>query len=104
MPLCIPWQTDNDGKLVVTQSEQLTKGGKYKWVPFGAGRHRCIGFEFAQVGGATRLWAARQSPYPALPCLSYLAVKNVGPWSSPPVLPVASHTRGVRCFLSRSSL
>eukprot|EP01147_Barroeca_monosierra_P000814 gene814-4096_t len=36
-------------KLVVTQGEQLSKGGKFKWVPFGAGRHRCIGFEFAQI-------------------------------------------------------
>lgn len=25
------------------------QGGKFKWVPFGAGRHRCIGFEFAQI-------------------------------------------------------
>jgi len=25
------------------------KTNVYKWVPFGAGRHRCIGFEFAQI-------------------------------------------------------
>eukprot|EP00045_Choanoeca_perplexa_P008241 m.75954 g.75954 ORF g.75954 m.75954 type:complete len:538 (+) comp14413_c0_seq1:91-1704(+) len=41
-------KTEN-GKLVVTAGEQITKGGKFKWVPFGAGRHRCIGFEFAQL-------------------------------------------------------
>ncbi|EDQ86357.1 uncharacterized protein MONBRDRAFT_38433 [Monosiga brevicollis MX1] len=40
---------EEDGKLVVTEGEQITKGGKFKWVPFGAGRHRCIGFGFAQV-------------------------------------------------------
>ena len=34
---------------MVTQAEQLEKGGKFKWVPFGAGRHRCIGFGFAQL-------------------------------------------------------
>eukprot|EP00050_Salpingoeca_kvevrii_P013372 m.28254 g.28254 ORF g.28254 m.28254 type:complete len:500 (+) comp4914_c0_seq1:89-1588(+) len=34
---------------VVTQGEHIPKGGKFKWVPFGAGRHRCIGFEFAQI-------------------------------------------------------
>eukprot|EP00049_Salpingoeca_infusionum_P017835 m.354555 g.354555 ORF g.354555 m.354555 type:complete len:530 (+) comp17053_c0_seq1:416-2005(+) len=38
-----------DGTLVVTQGEQIKKGGRFKWVPFGAGRHRCIGFEFAQL-------------------------------------------------------
>jgi sterol 14-demethylase len=40
---------EENGRLVVTQAEQLKKGGKFKWVPFGAGRHRCIGFEFAQL-------------------------------------------------------
>ncbi len=34
---------------MVTTGEHLEKGGKFKWVPFGAGRHRCIGFEFAQI-------------------------------------------------------
>eukprot|EP00055_Hartaetosiga_balthica_P005992 m.18369 g.18369 ORF g.18369 m.18369 type:complete len:529 (-) comp4953_c0_seq1:2024-3610(-) len=38
-----------NGHLEVTQGEQLEKGGKFKWVPFGAGRHRCIGFGFAQL-------------------------------------------------------
>ncbi|EGD77209.1 lanosterol 14-alpha-demethylase [Salpingoeca rosetta] len=38
-----------DGKYVVTMGEHLPKGGRFKWVPFGAGRHRCIGFEFAQL-------------------------------------------------------
>jgi len=42
-------ETTADGKTRVTMGEQLTKGGKFKWVPFGAGRHRCIGFEFAQL-------------------------------------------------------
>jgi sterol 14-demethylase len=38
-----------DGVEVVTDASQIAKGGKLKWVPFGAGRHRCIGFEFAQI-------------------------------------------------------
>jgi sterol 14-demethylase len=36
----------------VTHGEHLDPEGKpnkFKWVPFGAGRHRCIGFEFAQL-------------------------------------------------------
>jgi len=41
--------TDEDGNVVVTAGEHLARGGKFKWVPFGAGRHRCIGFEFAQI-------------------------------------------------------
>ena len=40
---------DEDGNTVVTTGEHLERGGKFKWVPFGAGRHRCIGFEFAQI-------------------------------------------------------
>jgi sterol 14-demethylase len=40
---------DSEGK--VTKGEHLEAEGKnlHKWVPFGAGRHRCIGFEFAQI-------------------------------------------------------
>lgn len=40
-----------DGSVQVTHGEQLENGDthKFKWVPFGAGRHRCIGFEFAQI-------------------------------------------------------
>ena len=40
-----------DGSVKVTHGEQLENGDtqKFKWVPFGAGRHRCIGFEFAQI-------------------------------------------------------
>eukprot|EP00051_Salpingoeca_urceolata_P000791 m.36129 g.36129 ORF g.36129 m.36129 type:complete len:502 (+) comp10989_c0_seq1:273-1778(+) len=41
--------TNEQGETVVTQGEHEGKGGKFKWVPFGAGRHRCIGFEFAQI-------------------------------------------------------
>ena len=41
--------TDAEGKTIVTQGENLGKSGKFTWVPFGAGRHRCIGFEFAQI-------------------------------------------------------
>ena len=41
--------TREDGTVEVTEGEQLTKGGKFKWVPFGSGRHRCIGFDFAQL-------------------------------------------------------
>jgi len=36
----------------VTKGEHLEdpdKPNAHKWVPFGAGRHRCIGFEFAQL-------------------------------------------------------
>lgn len=44
LPRCV-----QDGVEVVTDASQLQKGGRFKWVPFGAGRHRCIGFEFAQV-------------------------------------------------------
>ena len=40
---------DEHGNTIVTQGEQYTKGGKFKWVSFGAGRHRCIGFDFAQI-------------------------------------------------------
>jgi len=40
---------EEDGVEVVTDGSQIAKGGKMKWVPFGAGRHRCIGFEFAQI-------------------------------------------------------
>ena len=41
-------KTDEDGKTVVIDPSKA-KDTKYKWVPFGAGRHRCIGFEFAQI-------------------------------------------------------
>jgi sterol 14-demethylase len=40
---------DEHGNVIVTQGEQYAKGGKFKWVSFGAGRHRCIGFDFAQI-------------------------------------------------------
>eukprot|EP00039_Didymoeca_costata_P011392 m.159773 g.159773 ORF g.159773 m.159773 type:complete len:500 (+) comp15159_c0_seq2:89-1588(+) len=32
----------------VTNGEHINEH-KFKWVPFGSGRHRCIGFEFAQL-------------------------------------------------------
>lgn len=39
-----------NGEEVVTDAMgEGEMGGKFKWVPFGAGRHRCIGFEFAQI-------------------------------------------------------
>eukprot|EP00040_Diaphanoeca_grandis_P037107 m.240155 g.240155 ORF g.240155 m.240155 type:complete len:504 (-) comp33760_c4_seq1:310-1821(-) len=41
-----------DGVTTVTKSEHLDppdKQNKFKWCPFGAGRHRCIGYEFAQI-------------------------------------------------------
>eukprot|EP00048_Salpingoeca_helianthica_P014852 m.223878 g.223878 ORF g.223878 m.223878 type:complete len:511 (-) comp16344_c0_seq1:445-1977(-) len=39
-----------NGEEVVTDAMGAgEKGGKFRWVPFGAGRHRCIGFEFAQI-------------------------------------------------------
>lgn len=44
--------TGSDGTVTVTHAQQLDPEGaqrSFKWVPFGAGRHRCIGFEFAQV-------------------------------------------------------
>eukprot|EP00042_Codosiga_hollandica_P029984 m.169742 g.169742 ORF g.169742 m.169742 type:complete len:521 (+) comp53233_c0_seq2:95-1657(+) len=40
---------DENGNEIVTQGEQYDKGGRFKWVAFGAGRHRCIGFDFAQI-------------------------------------------------------
>jgi sterol 14-demethylase len=45
-------KTNADGSVEVTHGEHLDPDDaqkKFKWVPFGAGRHRCIGFEFAQV-------------------------------------------------------
>ena len=40
---------DAEHNTTVTHGENDALGGKFKWVPFGAGRHRCIGFEFAQI-------------------------------------------------------
>jgi sterol 14-demethylase len=40
---------DAEHHVTVTHGENDAHGGKFKWVPFGAGRHRCIGFEFAQI-------------------------------------------------------
>lgn len=39
-----------EDKMEVTHGElNENDKHKHKWVPFGAGRHRCIGFEFAQI-------------------------------------------------------
>jgi hypothetical protein len=45
-----PLISAQNGEEVVTDAMGPNdKGGKFRWVPFGAGRHRCIGFEFAQI-------------------------------------------------------
>lgn len=36
---------DENGKVTEGNTDEM----KHRWVPFGAGRHRCIGFEFAQL-------------------------------------------------------
>ena len=56
---------------MVTAGEQIAKGGKYKWVPFGAGRHRCIGFEFAQLQVGEVLWIVLDSG------LKYALIVNI---------------------------
>jgi len=58
--------TDAASASAAGDDEQPTKGGRYTYLPFGAGRHRCIGEGFAYVQIKT-LWSTILSQYEILP-------------------------------------